>query len=203
MNSNILKILIIEDEALIAEGLSCCIKNLGHTVVGIHDNGLDALDQIQKEEMDCILIDINLPEMDGIQIVRRINEIKDIPCIFITGYSDYETILRASNAGAYGYLTKPVDEADLDAVIRVAFLRHQERKNLDDKVALMRQEVFASRKMIEERKLIEKAKGILAEKFNFSENDAMKFLRKKSRDNNRKIIDIAREIIKIEKIIDI
>ena len=198
-----LKILIVEDEALIAEGLCCCVKNLGHSVVALMDNGFDALKMIENNDVDCVLIDINLPEMDGVTTVEKINGIKDIPCIFITGYSDEETIQRASRAGAYGYLTKPVDEADLRAAIKVSILRHQDKKILDNQVDEMRREVDLSRKMLEERKLVEQAKGVLAKKFFFDEEETMKFLRKKSRDNNRKLVDVAREIIKIDKLIDI
>lgn len=201
MDQNI-KILIVEDEALIAEGLACCLRTLGYTVAAQLENGIEALEFIRNNDVDCVIIDINMPEMDGISTVERINQIKDIPCVFITGYSDNETILRASKAGAYGYLTKPIDESDLEAVINVAFMRHQEKRHLDSKVDQMKKEVEMSRKLLEERKLIEQAKEVLGRKFNFNESDAMSFIRKKSRDNNRKLVDIAKEIIKIDKLVD-
>lgn len=197
-----IKILIVEDEALIAEGLACCLRALGYTVAAQLENGIEAFEFIRNNDVDCVIIDINMPELDGISAVERINQVKDIPCVFITGYSDNETILRASKAGAYGYLTKPIDESDLEAVINVAFMRHQEKRHLDNKVDQMKKEVEMSRKLLEERKLIEQAKSVLERKFNFNDSDAMSFIRKKSRDNNRKLVDIAKEIIKIDMLVD-
>ena len=96
-------------------------------------------------------------------------------------------------AGVYGYLNKPVDEYQLRAEISVVIERHKEHIRLE-------QELINAKNSLEERKIIERAKGIVMDKMNLKEADAFSFLQKKSRDKNMKLINVAHEIIKANEL---
>ena len=188
-----LKIMIIEDNALEAMGLNICLQELEHEVIKMAYSGAEAIDFIKENAPDFILSDINLGQDDGVDVMRRILEIRDVPFVFITGYSDERTVERAAQLRPYGYLVKPVDFNDVRSALPVALEAYHERMHL-------KQELEDSRRKLSERKLIERAKGILMDSFDLSEADAMAFLQKKSRKTNRKLVDIAQSIIKSKEI---
>ncbi len=124
---NNIKILIVEDELLIAENLSIKLKNLGYTVANIVSSGNAALKYINSDKPDLILMDIAIKgKMDGIQTVAKIKNIAEIPIIFLTAYADDETLERATQTGCYGYILKPFKDRELHATIKIALKKHQE-----------------------------------------------------------------------------
>lgn len=195
MSSKSLRILVVEDESLIANGILCCLKELGHTSVGIASDGLQALDLVEKTLPDLILMDINIPQLDGITVMEKVSQKHEIPCIFITGYSSQDFVSRASLTNSYGYLIKPVDINDLRAAIKVAMTRFEEFQKANASFLSAKQE-------LENRKLIERAKGILMDTYLMKEAQAMQFLQKKSRETNKKINVLAQEIIIAERLIN-
>ena len=190
METSNLKILIVEDEALVAAGISACLSELNHQTIGIASSGSEALTFIEQNMPDLILMDINLPEIDGITALSIINKQYKIPCIFITGYADEETIARAQSAYTFGYLVKPVDADDLRAAINTSVARYNEYVRVN-------QNLQQTQKALEDRKIIERAKGILMDYLGMREGQAMQHLQKKSRTTNMKIADVARKIIAI------
>lgn len=187
-----LKIIIIEDEPLIAAGLAAIVQELHHETTAIFSSGVEALQQIDALEADLILVDINLPQIDGIAVMKEIHKRRPIPCIFITGYSEVELIQRAQSVFTFGYLIKPVDANDLRAAISIAISRSHDFKNLYKNMQ-------KAQKALDERKVIERAKGILMDLLGMSEAQAMKYLQNKSRNSNKKLVTIAEEIIRIER----
>lgn len=187
-----LKIIIIEDEPLIAAGLAAIVQELGHETTAIFPSGIDALQQADSLDADLILVDINLPQMDGIAVMKEIHKRQPIPCIFITGYSELDLIQRAQSVFTFGYLIKPVDANDLRAAIGIAISRSHDFKNLYENMQ-------KTQKALEDRKLIERAKGIIMDLLGMSEAQAMKYLQNKSRNTNKKLTAIAQEIINIER----
>jgi response regulator NasT len=187
-----LRILLAEDESIILMGLKSNIEKLGHRVIGQAFDGVEAVKLALKKEPDLLIIDINMPKMDGIEALKRINNQKFIPAIVVTGYNNEKLINRASKAGAFAYLIKPVDSNDIKPAINIARARFEEFKkllsDLDD-----------SKKALEARKIIERAKGIVMDRKNIKEKEAMKFLQKKSNDHNKKMIKIAKEIIEADQ----
>ena len=190
MTSKKLNILIVEDEYLIASGIAVCIEELGHNLVGVAGTGAEAMEIVGRTDPDIILMDINLPGMDGIEVMAKINESRRIPCIFITGYSDSGLIARAQSPFTYGYLIKPVDISDLRAAINVAMSRFEDYSKVSNSLD-------KATKALEERKTIERAKGIVMDLLGLKETQAMQYLQKKSRNSNVRVIDIARKIIEI------
>ncbi|NPV52012.1 MAG: response regulator [Firmicutes bacterium] len=176
-----LKVLVAEDESLVAMGLKSALKRLGHEVIGQAFDGLEAVEMSKRLQPELVLMDINMPKLDGIEAAKLINEHNPIPVIIISGYSQADLISRATEAGVYGYLVKPVDKTDLAPAIDVAFGRFEE--------------TLRFKRSLEERKLIERAKGVLMDKRGLRENEAMKYLERQSQNTNEKLAIVAKKIL--------
>jgi PAS domain S-box-containing protein len=125
------RILIVEDEALIAEELRDRLEQLGHTVLGVVDTTDDAIAAARQQAPGLILMDVRLRgEGDGIDAAMLIVERADVPIVFMTAHSDAETIARAMLTRPYGYVVKPVREADLITAIQTALLRRASEEQL-------------------------------------------------------------------------
>jgi PAS domain S-box-containing protein len=119
------RILIVEDEALIAEDLRDRLERLGHTVIEIVDATEDAIAAARREPPGLILMDVRLRgDGDGIDAAALIAERADVPIVFMTAHSDADTIARAMLIRPYGYVVKPIRDADLITAIQTALLRH-------------------------------------------------------------------------------
>lgn len=115
------KILIVEDEVIIAEDLAGSLEDLGYEVVGPVDNASDALQLIKKNTPDLAILDINLNQpIDGVQIASILRQDYQIPFVFLTAFSDTSTLERVKKTNPYGYIVKPFDEADLQVSIALA-----------------------------------------------------------------------------------
>lgn len=116
-----LKILIIEDEILVARDLSNLLEDWGYKVLGICTNGKDAIATFEEQLPDLILADILIKgDIDGVEVVHTINKIKRVPTIFITAQADYQTVLRAKNTLPAAYLLKPFNEQNLMICLDIA-----------------------------------------------------------------------------------
>lgn len=184
-----LNFLVVEDEVIVMESLKVFLNELGHQVIGEAYSGEEAIELMNYIVPDMILMDINMPGINGITTLNRISEQHFLPCIFITGYSDPLTIESATATNAFGYLIKPIDKAELHAAILIAVKRYTEQ-------CAAEQEAQRAKSALNDRKLIERAKGILMTNLRLNEQQAMQFLQKRSRDSNVKLVDVAQQIIK-------
>lgn len=191
--SSRIKIYIAEDESIILMNFKMILQQLGYEVVGSAVNGEKALKDILELKPDLLLLDINMPRLDGISLFESVSKAYDAACIFITGHFSEAFVEKAKKAGALGYLIKPVDEKQLKASIEDAVARFDER-------CILRDETEKLRADLSDRKYIERAKGILMDSFGLKEGEAMARLQKLSRDKNKKLAVIARELIEKEKI---
>jgi len=197
-----LKVLIAEDEYVNLMGLRINLEDLGHEVIGEARDGEEAVKLATELDPDLILMDINMPGIDGIQAIEEINRIREdagkeiIPVIIISGYHDQNLVDRANEVGVFAYLVKPVREEELKVAIEVCLARFREFQEL-------KKEYQRVKDSLEARKLIEKAKGILMYRNNLKEDEAMKVLQRKSRGSNKKLVDIAKEIIEADRILSI
>lgn len=183
-----MRVFVAEDDPIILSGFSLMVQSMGYEIVGQAVDGERALHDIIELQPDLVLMDINLPKLDGISVLESVHSISNIPCIIITGYRNEKQIERASSAGAYAYLHKPVDEYELQAAIKIVLNRSKDYNTLDEE----RRHALQS---LEERKLVERAKAILMRQMNLPEPDAFRALQKKSRDNNLKLADMSKRII--------
>ncbi len=112
------RILIVEDEVVVAMYIETVLETFGYEVVSIVTNGKDAIDKVQNDKVDVVLMDINIEgDIDGIETTRRIKEFSNVPVLYVSAYIDKETIARASETNPAGYLSKPFKNKDLRTMI--------------------------------------------------------------------------------------
>jgi response regulator NasT len=187
-----LKVLLVEDEGLVAAGLRGQLEEIGHQVVGLATDGHQAVGLASSLDPDLIIMDIRIPGMDGIEAARAILSQKAIPIVFLTAYTDDDLLQRAGDAGAMAYLLKPVNGPNLRSAIQVALARFKE---LD----ALRHEVTDLKEVLETRKVVEQAKGILMKRLQLSEAEAFRRLQQRSRSKRMTIREVAASILGAEE----
>lgn len=187
-------VFIAEDEPLVLLGIKTMLTQLGYDVIGQAFNGQEAVTQVLSLNPDFLLMDIKMPEKDGITALSEINaqSKRKIPCIFISAFTDDTIVTRANNVGAFCFLVKPITKNDLKVTIKIALQRHS-----DYVAAINERNQF--RQNLEDRKIIERAKGTLMDNFGMTEKAAMDYLQKKSRTTNKKLVYVAQSILKIDE----
>ena len=132
------RIVIADDEVIIATQIEECLRSNGYDVVGIAASGIDAVDMAMDLKPDLMLMDIVMPgKLDGISAAAKINKALHIPVIFLTAYADEEMIQRAKPIGPYAYVLKPLQERQLLAAIEIALhknIMQQKLKEAKDKL---------------------------------------------------------------------
>ncbi len=182
------RILIADDEAIRLLALRTQLRSLGFEVVAEAQDGEEAVRLAREREPDLAILDIKMPRLDGISAARQIVQERPIPIVLLTAYSELELVERATEAGVFAYLIKPVTEEELLPAILLARKRFEEFRVLQGEVEDLRQ-------ALEARKLIERAKGILMKRLGISEQEAFRRMQVQSQKENRKLVEIARSII--------
>lgn len=183
-----LRIVVGEDEATTLEYLQEILPTLGHEVVGVASTGRDLVERCRRDAPDLVVTDIRMPELDGIDAAVQIYQDKPIPVILISGFVDPEFISRAEHHHILGYLIKPIKRAELEAAIAIAMRRFEEFEKL-------RKEASDLRQALADRKVIERAKGVLMKKAKLDEQEAFRRLQRLARETNRKLAEIAQMIL--------
>ncbi|WZL81494.1 response regulator [Vallitaleaceae bacterium 9-2] len=189
-----MKVIIAEDEYISLMGLKANLEELGHEVIGEATDGKDAVKQVLEKKPDMVIMDINMPIINGIDALRQINEKLSIPSIIVSGYHDQKLVKKANEVGVYAYLIKPISKQDIKVAIQTSNSRFLDYKNIE-------QQLIKTEKKYEDRKYIERAKGILMENHHLREHEAMKKLQKMSRDKNIKMATLAEKIIEANELI--
>jgi AmiR/NasT family two-component response regulator len=191
-----MRILIAEDDPVIAIGLTARLKALGHEPLGPATNGREAIELARKDPPDLYLFDVDMPQLDGLAAARELTE-QGLrrPIVVITGVDDPDLIERSVATGVSAYLTKPIDDRALDAGIRLAASRHEEFRALEA-------EVTKAQQALEDRKLIEQAKGILITATGIPEPEAFRRIQRAARDRNVRLVDVARRIVEQRSLLD-
>lgn len=123
------RILIVEDEHIVAIGIKRMLKGLGYTVTGVASSGEDAISKAESTFPDLVLMDIMLKgELDGVEAAKEIKERFDVPVVYLTAYSDSNIVERVKKTGPFGYIVKPFDEKDLHSNIEIALHRYRKEK---------------------------------------------------------------------------
>ena len=188
------RVLVVDDEAGIRKVLERILRGAGYQVECAGD-AFQALDALDLRPPDAMILDIKMPGMDGLDAVRELTRTVDLPFILVSAYHDAELIERAGASHVMAYLVKPIAQADLETAIAVAWRRFEEFRALRSEAADLRQ-------ALEDRKTIERAKGILMKRARLDEAAAFERLRKLARNKSRKMVDVARMIVLAEKAID-
>jgi response regulator NasT len=182
------RILVVEDESIVLLDITIMLKDAGFDVVGHARNGEKAIELAHALQPDLVLMDIKMPKMNGLKASDVISNTFQIPVLLLTAFSQREYIDEAKRANIVGYLVKPITEANLIPAVEIALLqaantkKHQERNaQLDETLT--------------NRKVIEKAKGIIMKRKNVTEETAYNKLRRLSMDKQLSMETVARRII--------
>jgi two-component system, response regulator PdtaR len=182
------RVIIADDESLIRMDLREMLTNLGYLVVGEVADGRSAVNQARELRPDVVIMDIRMPDMDGIEAARVLTEERIAPVVLLSAYSQRELVQRAREAGVVAYLVKPYREEELSPAIEVALARFAEFKDLQKQVSDLQE-------ALETRKLVDRAKGILMDKQGLTEAEAFRKIQKMSMDNRKPMKDVAEAII--------
>jgi two-component system, response regulator PdtaR len=191
-----MRILIAEDDPVIALALAERVRSLGHEPLGPVGDGAQAVAEATATRPDLYLFDIEMPELDGLEAAAELTA-RGLcrPVVVITGIDDRGLIERSVSTGAGAYLTKPVDTRELEAAISLAAARHAELEELQA-------EVVDTKQALEERKVIERAKGLLMKALGIAEPDAFRRLQLAARERNLRLVDVARAIVEQQDILE-
>ena len=189
------RVVIADDDVITRLDIREALEFQGYEVVGEAADGIDAVELCADLKPDVVLLDVKMPVMDGLTAAKIIGGAgNDIAIIMLTAYNDKQFVDKAGEFGALGYLVTPVDEKSLTPTIEIAVKRLKEFREL-------KKTVEGQEKKLEERKIIEKAKGILIQNNSISEDEAYKYLRTISMNKRKTIVEVAKIIIETESIL--
>jgi two-component system, response regulator PdtaR len=190
-----MRVLIAEDDPLIALGLAERLRALGHEAIGPAADGEQAVELARESPPDLYLFDVEMPYLDGIQAAEQLAaEGLRRPVVVVTGVEDESLIERAIASGVSAYLTKPIDTRELQAAIALAAARHAEFEQLEA-------EVDRAQQALEDRKLVERAKGLLMSALDVSEQDAFRRLQLTARERNLRLVEVAARIVEQQSLL--
>jgi AmiR/NasT family two-component response regulator len=182
------RVIIADDESIVRTDLKEMLTSLGYLVVGEVGDGRSAVNLARELKPDVVLMDIKMPDLDGIDAAKILTEEQIAPVVLLTAYSQKELVDRAKEAGVVGYLVKPFRETDLLPAIEVALSRFNEFQ-------AMHQEVKDLQNALETRKLVDRAKGILMDTQGLEEQEAFRKIQKMSMNTRKPMKEVAEAII--------
>jgi response regulator NasT len=182
------RIVIAEDEAIIRLDLRETLEEEGYIVVADTGRGDDAIELVRQHKPDVAIFDIKMPGLDGLDAARVVSAEKICPVVMLTAFSQREVIEQARDAGALAYLVKPFQKTDLVPAIELAIGRFRELMTLSG-------ERDALGEQLELRKLLDRAKGLLIDKFSMTEQSAFDFIQKNAMSSRAKMVDVANQIL--------
>jgi response regulator NasT len=188
-------VLVAEDEHLVARSLEADLSDLGIRVVGLARNGQEAIDMARLHRPQMALLDIRMPVMDGLAAGRVIYDELKLPAMMISAYSDPMYVKAGVEMGIYGYLLKPVTPEELRVGITMAWAQFQGKAQLTSEIDQLKSK-------IEDRKIIERAKGQLMKHLKVDEEEAWKLLQRRARDNRKPMVELAKAIIEAGPLIE-
>jgi len=182
------RILIADDESLIRLDLRDMLTHLGYEVVAEAGDGRQAIDLARKLKPDLVIMDIRMPEVDGIQAAATLTAERIAPVVLLTAFSDAQLVEQAREAGVVGYVVKPFREAELMPVLELSFSRFEEFRSLEKEIGNLTE-------ALESRKVVERAKGVLMESYGLKESEAFHRIRKASMDSRKSMKEVAEAIL--------
>lgn len=182
------RIMVVEDESILRMDIKEMLKEAGFDVVAEANSGDTAIELAALHKPDLIVMDVKMPKMNGIKAGRIIYQAYQIPVLLLTAYSERDLVEEAKNAHILGYLVKPISERDLIPAVEIAMAQANRLKALTNDIKKMEEK-------IEDQKTIQRAKGILMEVYQVSEEQAFKMLRSYSMNHGKTLKSVADYII--------
>lgn len=182
------RVVIADDESIIRMDLREMLTNLGYLVVGETGDGISAVNLARELRPDLVIMDIKMPDLDGIQAAKILTEERISPVLLLTAFSQQELIDGAKDAGVVGYIVKPFRESELVPAIEVALARFREFKALEKELA-------DTRNILETRKIVERAKGVLMDTQGLKEAESFRKIQKLSMNTRKSMREVAEAIL--------
>jgi response regulator NasT len=183
-----LRIVIADDESIIRLDLKETLQRMGHQVVAEAGDGRVAVELVREHRPDLVILDVKMPEMDGVDAAKEISRDKLAPVLLLTAYSQQDLVERAMEAGVFAYVVKPFTETDLLPAMAVAIARFRE-------FSAISQEAHSLAQALETRKIVDRAKGILMDKHGLREQEAFRRIQQQSMNTRKTMREIAEAII--------
>ncbi|VBB05830.1 Hypothetical protein LUCI_1041 [Lucifera butyrica] len=183
-----LRVVVADNESIIRMDLKEILEEAGHVVVGEAADGLKAVELARKHRPDLVIMDIKMPEMDGITAAKIISNEKVAPVLLLTAFSQKEIVEKAKDSGVLAYLVKPVKEVNLFPAIEIALSRFQEFMELE-------RELEDVKTSLETRKVLDRAKGILMDAYGLTESEAYRRIQQYSMGKRKSIREVAEAIV--------
>ncbi len=183
-----LRIAIADDERDMRDYFARILPRLGHEIVAAAQNGRELVERCHAARPNLLILDVRMPEMDGLEALAEICSDRPLPAILVSAYSDEDLLRRAEENYVMAYLVKPVRQADLVAAIALAMRRFEQ-------LQASKKEVSDLRQSLEDRKLVERAKGLLVARLHVDESEAFRQLQRLAMQTNQKLVSVAREIV--------
>jgi response regulator NasT len=187
-----LRIAVADDESRMRDYYREILPLLGHRVTAAAGSGRELVECCRGARPDLVITDIKMPDMDGIDAAREVCRGEPLPVILVSGYHEPDLFERAKAEHILAYLVKPIKQADLEAAISIAMQRFEQFQAL-------RREAGELRQALEDRKVIERAKGLLMKMAGLDEPEAFRRLQKLARDHNQKMIEVAQMVLRAEE----
>ncbi len=187
-----IRIAVADDEPRMRDYYQNILPLLGHQVICAAQTGRELVQFCQKTRPDLVVTDIKMPDLDGIDAISEIGRSEPIPAILVSAYHDPELIERTRGEQVLAYLVKPIKQADLEVAIGLAMQRFEEFQTL-------RKEAGELRQALADRKIIERAKGVLMKRAGLDEEAAFRRLLKLARDHNQRIVDASHTILRADE----
>ncbi len=182
------RVVIADDDPIIRMDLREMLTGMKYDVVGEASDGQVAVELARKLSPDLVIMDIRMPELDGIEAARILTSETVAPVLLLTAYSEPDLVQRATQAGVIGYLVKPFRESQLGPAIEVTLARFREFEQV-------RKELNDVREALEARKVIERAKGMLMNRYGLTESEAFRRIQKRSMDSRKSMREVAEAIL--------
>ena len=182
------RVIIADDESVIRADLREMLTTLGYLVVGEAGDGQSAVNSARELKPDIVIMDIKMPNMDGIEAAKILTQEKIAPVLLLTAYSQRDLVDRAKEAGVVGYLVKPFREQEIGPAIDIALARFQEFRELAKQVGDLNE-------TLETRKIVDRAKGVLMDTQHLTEAEAFRKIQKMSMNTRKPMKEIAEAII--------
>jgi AmiR/NasT family two-component response regulator len=177
---------VVDDHERSRAALRAAVWTAGGEIAGEAVRRADAVDLVQRWRPDVVVLAVGLPDGDGVEVARELSGATAVPVVLFTSHSDEGLATRAREAGVMAFLLKPLRAAEVAPTLDLAIARFAEARAL--------------RRTLEERKLVERAKGALMARFSLSEEEAFRRLRRAAMDSRRPMADIARALLVSEAV---
>jgi response regulator NasT len=183
-----LKIVVVEDDPVIRLFLKETLEQQGHQVVGEAATGTDMVRTVLELEPDVVVFDIHLPRLNGLEALRQIYQERIVAAVAITADRDTELVQRALEEHVLAYLVKPVEPYQLAPALLIARARFEELRGLSEENASLRQ-------TLQNRKVIERAKGVLMKRHRWTEAEAFRRLQRGAMNRRTTMVDLAQSVL--------